>query len=213
MAVTIPRGIILAALFALPALTFAQHSKQAPDFTKIAHDGSELPIAATAGTAAADWACLRDNRTGLTWEVKTAARGPRDQHWTYTPYDGNPLTNGGYPGYKDTTSGECVREAMEGGSCNTEAYVTLLREKRLCGFDDWRLPKVSELVAVSGETSSSPPAGTQRLLPNTYSGWYWTGIETTGTARFSRVILLPPGASPRFYDGSYLVIGVRGPSP
>jgi hypothetical protein len=99
---------------------------------------------------------------------------------------------------------------MEGGSCNTEAYIKLLRKDRLCGFDDWRLPTVSELVAVSAETSAKPPSETAHLLPNTYPGWYWTGIETTGPASFSRVILLPPGASPRFYDGSYLVIGVRG---
>jgi hypothetical protein len=149
----------------------------------------------------------------LTWEIKTRGEGPRDQRWTYTPYDSNPLTNGGYPGYKDTTSGECVRDAMEGRSCNTEAYVKLLRQQQLCGFADWRLPTVSELVAVSHQTSSSPSGETRQLLPNTYPGWYWTGIEKTGTVRFSRVILLPPGASPRFYDGSYLVIGVRGGSP
>jgi hypothetical protein len=88
-----------------------------------------------------------------------------------------------------------------------------LRQQRLCGFADWRLPTVSELVAVSHQTSSSPSDEARGLLPNTYPGWYWTGIEQTGTVRFSRVILLPPGASPQFYDGSYLVIGVRGPAP
>ena len=204
------RGLVLAGLLMLPVLPLAQVDGGVTDFTKIAHSGDELPLSAATGESGSDWACLRDNRTGLTWELKTIARGPRDQRWTYTPYDSNPLTNGGYPGYKDTTSGDCVRDAMEGRSCNTEAYVKLLRQKRLCGFDDWRLPTVSELVAVSGQTANSPPAKTDRLLPNTYSGWYWTGIETTGAASFSRVILLPPGASPRFYDGSYLVIGVRG---
>jgi hypothetical protein len=181
-----------------------------PAFTKVAHNGKDLPLSAPAGNAAADWTCLRDNRTGLTWEIKATDGGPRDSRWTYTPYDSNPLTNGGYPGYKDTTSGDCVRDAMEEGSCNTEAYIRLLQREKLCGYDDWRLPTVSELVAVAAETSSNPPEPTGRLLPNTYPGWYWTGIETTGSTSFSRVILLPPAASPQFYDGSYLVIGVRG---
>ena len=204
------RGAVLAGLVMLPLFALAQADGGQTDFTRVAQDGSELPMSAATGEPVSEWACLRDNRTGLTWELKTMDQGPRNQRWTYTPYDSNPLTNGGYPGYKDTTSGECVRDAMEGGSCNTEAYVKLLRQKRLCGFDDWRLPTVSELVAVSGQTATRPPGKTDHMLPNTYPGWYWTGIETTGATSFSRVILLPPGASPRFYDGSYLVIGVRG---
>jgi len=177
-------------------------------FTKIAADGRELSEA----EGPSQWSCLRDERSGLTWEIKAVGGGPRDSQWTYTPYDSNPRTNGGYPGYKDKTSGKCVRAAMEGGSCNTEAYVRLLQKLELCGHDDWRLPTVSELVAVSTETSSGPPAEDESVLPNTAPGWYWTGIETTGQTRFSRVILLPPGAAPQFYDGSYLVIGVRGGS-
>lgn len=52
------------------------------DFTKIANDGSDLPATATLGDNPGDWACTRDNTTGLTWEVKTTS-GVRDQNNTY----------------------------------------------------------------------------------------------------------------------------------
>jgi hypothetical protein len=99
---------------------------------------------------------------------------------------------------------------MEGMSCNTEAYVRAVSNSRLCGFDDWRLPSVRELVAVSLETSQAAPGVTHRSLPNTEPGWYWTGTEKMGVTNFSRVILLPPAGRPTFYDGSYLVISVHG---
>ncbi|MBP8283259.1 MAG: hypothetical protein KAX46_05010, partial [Chromatiaceae bacterium] len=53
-------------------------------FTKIANSGNALPAAAALGSGANDWACTRDNVTGLTWEVKTNDGGLRDQDWTYS---------------------------------------------------------------------------------------------------------------------------------
>ena len=35
---------------------------------------------------------MRDEQSGLTWELKTADGGINDRRWTYTPYDGNPAT-------------------------------------------------------------------------------------------------------------------------
>ena len=179
-------------------------------FSKIANSGDELPAAARLGKGEKDWACLRDNRTGLVWEIKTTGGGLRDHRWTYTPFDSDASTNGGFPGYKDKTSGDCLRASMAESSCNTEAYVDAVQESALCGYDDWRLPTVRELVAVSTQTSDASPESTSQLLPNILSGWYWTGVERIGITQFSRVILLPPGGQPTFYDGSYLVIAVRG---
>ncbi len=67
-----------------------------------------------------------------------------------------------------------------------------------------------ELVAVSPQASAAAPGSTVKLLPNTESGWYWSGANKNGVTNFSRVVLLPPGGSPTFYDGSYLVIAVHG---
>ncbi len=67
-------------------------------YTKLAADGSELP------DTALSWAMVRDNVTGLIWEVKNSKDGaknysnPHDADNTYTWYDPNPETNGGDAG-------------------------------------------------------------------------------------------------------------------
>jgi len=155
--------------------------------------------------------CTRDTVTGLEWEVKTHDGGLRDRRWTYTPYDGNPATNGGYAGYRDGTSGNCVRAAMAGGSCNTEAYVAAVNAAGLCGHADWRLPSYVELAAIARDTTGDPPDATALAFPDTEEGWYWTAVARVGATSFSRVALLPPRARPQFYDGSYLVLVVREP--
>lgn len=69
------------------------------DFTKIANNGSEIPSGASLGGRSNDWACTRDNVTGLTWEVKTT--GPTDLRYSghrYWWYDTNDLENGGNRG-------------------------------------------------------------------------------------------------------------------
>ena len=184
------------------ALLPADAGADAARLTKLDAHGAPL-----AGAAA--WVCTRDESTGLTWEVKTTDGGLRDRHWTYTPYDGNPATNGGYAGYRDTTSGRCLRERMAGGSCNTEAYVTAVNAHGLCGHHDWRLPTYVELAGIARDTTSLPRHLTPLQLPDTEEGWYWTAVAQVGATSFSRVVLLPPRARPQFYDGSYLVLLVR----
>ena len=52
------------------------------DFTKLDANGNALPASATS------WDCVRDNVTGLIWEVKTTS-GLRSWSNTYTWYDPN----------------------------------------------------------------------------------------------------------------------------
>lgn len=198
-----PRAVV-----ALVALVLVVPASADRPFTKIAHDGSTLTDDATVGTSARAWACVRDNATGLVWEIKTTDGELRDRRWTYTPYDSS--AHASAAGYKDATSGQCARERMAERSCNTEAYVNAVSAAGLCGFHDWRLPTISELVAVSAQTTDALPGATDLALPNTEPGWYWTAAGHVGPANFSRVILLPPRGLPTFYDGSYLVLAVRG---
>ena len=180
----------------------------APPYTAL--DANGHSVAESAAAAAAP-ACLRDNDSQLTWAMKRHDGGLHDRRWTYTPYDGNPATNGGYAGYRDTTSGDCPRTRMEGGSCNTEAYVAAVNASALCGYTDWRLPTYTELAAIAAHTSGAATPTAELVFSDIEEGWYWTAVAKIGVTSFSRVVLLPPRARPRFYDGSYLVMVVRGP--
>ncbi len=174
-------------------------------FVWIANDGSEIRD----GTAQArDSACTVDRRTALMWEIKTRDGGLRDARHTYTPYDGNAAAVGAHPGYRDSHSGACSRPSMPGGSCNTEAYVQAVNAARLCGHADWRLPTVAELVGTADAHVQQERTG-DSVFGATAPGWYWTALDTASPAGYSRVVLLPPGARARFYDGSYLVRLVR----
>ena len=79
----------------LPVLFAKASAIPTTGYSKIANDGSLLADAAVLGTGAKDWACTRDNATGLVWEVKTDDGGLRDKDNTYSWYDPNPATNGG----------------------------------------------------------------------------------------------------------------------
>ena len=206
----IATGFCLVAILLFPALVAAEtnYSSGRP-FTKISNDGKAVAANTALGDNPDEWACVIDDTSGLMWEVKTADDSLRGREWTYTPYDSNPETNGGWIGYRDSTSGDCVRSAMEENSCNTEAYVKAVNKAKLCGYDDWRLPRLSEIVAVARETAREAPTETSKMLPNTADGWYWTGVEHVGVTSFSRVVLLPRAGRPHFYDGSYLVLVVR----
>ena len=134
------------------------------DYTKIANDGSALPASAALGTNPADWACTRDNFTGLTWEVKTTTglRSTYNYYW----YNTNPATNGGDAGSPDT-------QTCGGILCNTEAYVDAVNATMLCGAGDWRMPTLRELRTLVHAGSSSPALDTY-YFPDTTGVMTWT---------------------------------------
>lgn len=117
------------------------------DFFKLDAFGKELP--ATAPT----WVCVRDNVTGLIWEMKTADGGLRDKEHSYSWYNPDPAINGGFAGEKN-------RGACMGASCDTYSYVQAVNATGLCGFTDWRLPELVELRSVvdySKASKNGPP--------------------------------------------------------
>ena len=130
-------------------------------FTKLDANGNALPASAT------DWSCVRDNVTGLTWEVKTVDDGLRNMHWTYSWYNPDPATNGGDAGTPD--GGNCVG----GIDCDTDAYVQAVNELDLCDARDWRLPRRSELISIVNYGRSEPAIDTH-YFPETPLGSYWS---------------------------------------
>ena len=123
------------------------------DFTKLDASGNALP------ESASEWSCVRDNHTGLIWEVKSTDGGPRDKDNTYTWYNPDSSTNG--------------RSAGTQGSNNTYKYVNDVNAQGLCGASDWRMPTRKELLSIVHNGRINPSID-QDYFPNTEANWFWS---------------------------------------
>ena len=152
------------------------------DFVKLDRAGRPLPA------DAAEWACVRDARTGLVWEVKTGDGGLHDRDHRYAWRHSDARFNGGDPGALSGPDGRCLSDAGEvvDGPCNTEAFVQQVRAEGLCGFRDWRLPTRAELrnlvdFTVAERSATTPTIDTGHF-PHTVSGPYWTATPSADRA-------------------------------
>jgi hypothetical protein len=115
------------------------------DFTKISNAGNELPASAQLGNGPNDWACTRDNVTGIIWEVKVNdSNHLRHKDHGYTWYFTN--SPDGIPGYEGSTSS--CNNTLDGRACNTENYMEQVNSVGLCGYTDWRAPSIKELESI-----------------------------------------------------------------
>ncbi|MEO7762610.1 MAG: DUF1566 domain-containing protein [Casimicrobiaceae bacterium] len=144
------------------------------DYTKIGNNGSVLAAGATLGGNPTDWACTRDNVTGLIWEIKTNLGGAelRNVNYAYTWYS-IVANNGGNAG---SVGGNTCNNSLAayGNQCNTTNYVLAVNAVGLCGHSDgWRLPTLKELQSVVNSGAVSPAIDTT-YFPNTQSSDYWS---------------------------------------
>ena len=110
-----------------------------------------MPLAdQTQDYATTPWSCVKDNTTGLIWEVKTDDGGIHDKDNTYSWYTPDNTINGGDAG-------------TENGSDDTDSFVTETNTAGLCGATTWRLPTIQELYSLNTfedfDNSSSPVSG------------------------------------------------------
>ena len=151
------------------------------DFTKVCASGKlagegDCPPNPTLGSAPDNWACVRDNVTGLVWEVKTS-KGLRGQGNSYTWYNPDTAENGGAAGTQN--GGRC-----EGSNCDTHAYAQEVNKQGLCGANDWRLPTRKELLSIV-DNGQLKPAIDGNYFPNTPSAHFWSSspyADKTGLA-------------------------------
>ena len=149
------------------------------DFTKISNSGAELPSTATLGSGANDWACTRDNVTGLIWEVKVDnSNHLRHKDHSYTWYNTDTTTNGGFSGVEGDST---VCSGMP--QCNTQAYIAAVNAQGLCGHNDWRMPTQEELVSLLdyGRTDVTQPMIDPDYFPHTSSNSVvvcWAGLSS-----------------------------------
>ena len=161
------------------------------DFTKLDANGNDLPASATT------WFCVRDNHTGLIWEVKTDDGGLRDKDHTYTWYNPDSSTNGGDPGVQD--GGACI-----GSSCDTTGFSQAVNAQGLCGASDWRVPSLDELFSIVHHGRTSPAIDTG-YFPNVSSSFFWSASPGAGDSGSAWLVF--------FFDGrggrSFMSLGRR----
>lgn len=172
----------------VPAGQDSHYGRDADSSTNSADDGnagfSFTKLDETSGgdlaANATDWGCVRDNVTGLIWEVKTEDDSLRDKDWEYTWYNSTGVNDGGFEGYGDTgtltttdASEEGTDTCYDSARCDTEKFVADVNTSELCGYSDWRLPTREELSLIVDYSTVSPAIDTV-YFPNTQSSVYWS---------------------------------------
>ena len=109
-------------------------------YAKISNTGTTLTDSAVLGSGPNDWACTKDNNTGLIWEVKTTDGGLRDSKNHYSWYEPDASKNGGNAGYQNN-NGSCKIS-----QCDTYSFTNAVNVNGLCGKNDWRMPTKDELI-------------------------------------------------------------------
>ena len=148
---------------------------------------------------------VRDNVTGLIWEVKTAMDGtpnyndPHDADNTYTWYDSDPDTNGGDAG-------------TPGSGTDTEGFIKALNDAKYGGYSDWRLPTVKELSDIVNYSIPYPgPTIDSGYFPNTKPDLYWSSNTRSDIPSYAWVTIFNYGSNGYGNKyGSYYARAVRG---
>jgi hypothetical protein len=138
------------------------------DFTKIGNDGVAVPQSAGFGSQAGQYICIRDNVTGLLWNLTLPGinlPSGLSIQWG----DGNPATNGGFAG------------GTLPGVQDTGTMIFSINNAQNCGRSNWRLPTVREMLSTlrisygndCGATVGAPEFGWP-------AGHYWTSQTVVG---------------------------------
>lgn len=126
------------------------------DFSKIDSNGDVMD--ASADFDSTPWDCVRDNATGLVWEVKERGEATiRGAGQSFYWQDPNYQTNGGDPGVKGKY--QCQdNDPVVDGACNssTAYYIADMNVNKLCNMTGWRLPTIEELRSIADYSDASP---------------------------------------------------------
>ena len=209
---SIGRLLILASLlpFACSEPPQAPTGSQEFHLTKLDRQGREL----TADQG--PWACVRDRRTELVWEVKRDDEGLHDRGWTYSWY--RPSSGVGDTGTPD--GGTCfdlhrqdpdnLLATNEG--CDTYHFIQAVNAEALCGFRDWRLPTRQELRTLLDDGAfPGMPMIQEGYFPRSQRSSYWSATPGAPDSDSVWALSFGDGHEGSYrWDGSFFVRLVRG---
>lgn len=146
-----------------------------PSFTKLNSSGEDLLRNAT------EWAMVRDNVTGLIWEVKTDDGGIHN--WTDS-YD-----------WSDAA----------------DVFISQLNDDGFGGYTDWRLPTKKELVYMLNYGTHRPAINTIYFPNTIRWSHYWSSTPSTLYPGFAwRVNFSDGTVSTDYKESAFYVRAVRG---
>jgi hypothetical protein len=166
------------------------------DFTKLDANGATLPNDAPA------WPCIKDNTTGLTWEVPGGSALASITN-VYTWYQPDDHFNGGTAGFPN--GGHCL-----GSACDTYAFVAALNAAGLCGFHDWRLPTRREMFSLVTFKHAQPAFDPTAFptMPDYFNAFFWTSTIPSASALVgSSVWIVDIATGTIDYKGKLYVVG------
>lgn len=140
-------------------------------FTKLDIDGVELAVGST------QWSCVRDNVTGLVWEVKTDDAGIHDK--------GNLYRWGGVT-HLGSNFGTYFND--------WDSLVNGSNSANHCGFDDWRVPNSQELLSIVDNSFSNPSIDIN-FFPHTNNTSFWSSSPNASNLGDAWVVVFDNGIS------------------
>lgn len=138
----------------------------------------------TVSSSTSKWSCVKDNVTGLVWEVKTDDAGLHDKDDTFVWYENDPRVGyGGLPGYEKASDYDSSKNdqtcygfssSQASTYCNTKAFVNRVNASGFCNANNWRLPTRDELDSIASYDLT--PSIDSAYFPYTTATYYWSSV-------------------------------------
>ncbi len=178
------------------------------DYTKVCNSGElagqgSCPADPALGDDTNEWACTKDNITGMIWEVKVNNDAHlRHKSWGYSWYSDGTRTDGTAGAMNASNAGSenrgnCLNKYHvstnpTGNRCDTAGYVEAINSSGLCGATNWRLPSRRELHTLVYLGGTSPTIDSS-YFPNTQTSLFWSASSYVSNPTDAWIVDFPYG--------------------